>query len=82
MSLMELRIPDIGGSSDVNVAEVYVNVGDTIKIDDNLVMLETDKATNGRLHTRAQCIRRALVSYQCRDVYVPSRTRSETSLSR
>ena len=45
MSLMELRIPDIGGSSDVNVAEVYVNVGDTIKIDDNLVMLETDKAT-------------------------------------
>ncbi len=45
MSLIELRVPDIGGSSDVNVAEVYVNVGDTIKIDDNLVMLETDKAT-------------------------------------
>ena len=45
MSLMELRIPDIGGSTDVNVAEVYVYVGDTINIDDNLVMLETDKAT-------------------------------------
>lgn len=44
-NLLELKVPDIGGSTDVNVAEVYVKVGDTIKIDDNLVMLETDKAT-------------------------------------
>src|SRR5579863_6884990 len=44
-NLIELKIPDIGGSTDVNVAEVYVKVGDTIKVDDNLVMLETDKAT-------------------------------------
>ncbi len=40
-----LKIPDIGGSTDVNVAEVYVKVGDKINIDDNLLMLETDKAT-------------------------------------
>lgn len=45
MSVIELRIPDIGGHSDVNVAEVYVKVGDTINVDDNLLMLETDKAT-------------------------------------
>ena len=45
MSLIELRIPDIGGHSDVNVAEIYVKVGDKINIDDNLLMLETDKAT-------------------------------------
>ncbi len=45
MSVIELRIPDIGGHSDVNVAEVYVKVGDVINIDDNLLMLETDKAT-------------------------------------
>jgi pyruvate dehydrogenase E2 component (dihydrolipoamide acetyltransferase) len=45
MSVIELRVPDIGGHSDVNVAEVYVKVGDTINIDDNLLMLETDKAT-------------------------------------
>src|SRR6185437_3726352 len=44
-NLIELKVPDIGGSTDVNVAEVYVKVGDTIKVDDNLVMLETDKAT-------------------------------------
>lgn len=45
MSVIELRIPDIGGNSDVNVAEVYAKVGDKINIDDNLLMLETDKAT-------------------------------------
>lgn len=45
MSILEIRVPDIGGHSDVNVAEVYVKVGDKINIDDNLIMLETDKAT-------------------------------------
>lgn len=45
MSIIELKIPDIGGHSDVNVAEVYIKVGDTVKVDDNLLMLETDKAT-------------------------------------
>ncbi|MFN7095299.1 MAG: FAD-dependent oxidoreductase, partial [Burkholderiales bacterium] len=45
MSLIELKVPDIGGSEDVNVAEVYVKVGDKVNKDDNLVMLETDKAT-------------------------------------
>lgn len=45
MSILEIRVPDIGGHSDVNVAEVYVKVGDTVNIDDNLIMLETDKAT-------------------------------------
>lgn len=41
----ELRVPDIGGSKDVNVAEIYVKVGDFINKDDNIIMLETDKAT-------------------------------------
>ncbi len=44
-SILELKIPDIGGTANVNVAEVYIKVGDTIKKDDNLIMLETDKAT-------------------------------------
>lgn len=43
-NLIELKIPDIG-ATDVNVAEVYVKAGDKINIDDNLIMLETDKAT-------------------------------------
>jgi dihydrolipoamide dehydrogenase len=45
MSNIEIKVPDIGGSTDVSVAEVYVKVGDVIKKDDNLIMLETDKAT-------------------------------------
>ncbi len=45
MKLIDLKIPDIGGSNNVNVAELYVNVGDVINKDDNLLMLETDKAT-------------------------------------
>lgn len=45
MSVIELKVPDIGSSGDVNVAEVYVKVGDKVNKDDNLVMLETDKAT-------------------------------------
>lgn len=45
MSSIEIKVPDIGGSRDVNVAEVYIKVGDKVNIDDNLIMLETDKAT-------------------------------------
>ena len=45
MSVIELKVPDIGGSTDVNVAEIYVKVGDVINVDDNLLMLETDNAT-------------------------------------
>lgn len=45
MSEITLTIPDIGGSTDVNVAEIYIKAGDIVKKDDNLIMLETDKAT-------------------------------------
>ncbi len=43
--IIELKVPDIGGSSNVNVTEVYIKVGDKVNKDDNLAMLETDKAT-------------------------------------
>ena len=43
--LKEVFIPDIGGSSNVDVIEVFVKVGDTIKIDTPLVTLESDKAS-------------------------------------
>ncbi|MFC3532133.1 dihydrolipoyllysine-residue acetyltransferase [Vogesella facilis] len=41
----EIRVPDIGGHSGVDVIEVSVKVGDEIGIDDSLITLETDKAT-------------------------------------
>lgn len=41
----EMLVPDIGDFSEVDVIEVLVNVGDTISIDDELITLESDKAS-------------------------------------
>ncbi len=43
--LIEVKVPDIGDFSDVPVIDLYVKVGDTIKIDDAIATLESDKAT-------------------------------------
>jgi pyruvate dehydrogenase E2 component (dihydrolipoamide acetyltransferase) len=43
--LAEVRIPDIGDFKDVPVIEIFVKVGDTVKAEDPLVSLESDKAT-------------------------------------
>ncbi|QBY55633.1 dihydrolipoyllysine-residue acetyltransferase [Cupriavidus oxalaticus] len=43
--LAEIRIPDIGDFKDVPVIEILVKVGDTVKAEDPLVSLESDKAT-------------------------------------
>jgi len=41
----ELKIPDIGSDSLVDVIEVMVSPGDTINLNDSLVTLESDKAS-------------------------------------
>lgn len=43
--LKEVRIPDIGGATDVDVIEVMVQSGDEISRDQSLITLEGDKAT-------------------------------------
>ncbi len=43
--LKEARVPDIGGLDAVPVIEVLVKVGDSVKKDQGLVTLESDKAT-------------------------------------
>ena len=43
--IVEVKVPDIGDFTDVPVIDVFVKVGDTIKVDDALVTLESDKAT-------------------------------------
>ena len=43
--LIEIKVPDIGDFSDIPVIEICVKVGDTVKLDDSLVTLESDKAT-------------------------------------
>ena len=40
-----VKVPDIGDASDVEVIEISVAVGDTIGIDDTLIVLESDKAS-------------------------------------
>ncbi|MGH8028777.1 MAG: dihydrolipoyl dehydrogenase, partial [Arenimonas sp.] len=45
MATIELRVPDLGGSDKVPVIEILVQAGDTIRKDQGLVTLESDKAT-------------------------------------
>lgn len=41
----EVRVPDIGDFRDVPVIEIFVKPGDSVKAEDPLVALESDKAT-------------------------------------
>ena len=42
---IEIRVPDIGDFDVVDVVEVLVSEGDTVKTDDSLITLESDKAS-------------------------------------
>ena len=43
--IKQVLVPDIGNFKDVNVIEVMIKPGDTVRVDDALITLETDKAT-------------------------------------
>jgi pyruvate/2-oxoglutarate dehydrogenase complex dihydrolipoamide acyltransferase (E2) component len=45
MSTVEVKVPNIGDFKDVEVIEVMVKVGDTIKVDQSLATVESDKAS-------------------------------------
>ncbi|MFJ9450084.1 MULTISPECIES: dihydrolipoyllysine-residue acetyltransferase [unclassified Herbaspirillum] len=45
MSQIEVKVPDIGDFKEVEVIEVLVKVGDTIKIEQSLLTVESDKAS-------------------------------------
>ena len=45
MSTIEVKVPDIGDFKDIPVIEIFVKAGDTVKAEDSLVSLESDKAT-------------------------------------
>jgi pyruvate dehydrogenase E2 component (dihydrolipoamide acetyltransferase) len=44
-SVIDVKVPDIGDFKDIPVIEVLVKPGDTVKAEDALVTLESDKAT-------------------------------------
>jgi len=45
VSIITITVPDLSGSTDVDVVEVLVSAGDTISEGDSLIVLETDKAS-------------------------------------
>ncbi|WP_414442527.1 dihydrolipoyl dehydrogenase [Burkholderia sp. 22PA0106] len=45
MSLIEVKVPDIGDFKEIPVIEVLVKAGDTVEKEQSLVTLESDKAT-------------------------------------
>ena len=45
MSMIEVKVPDIGDFKEVEVIEVLVKPGDTIKVDQSLITVESDKAS-------------------------------------
>ncbi len=45
MALIEVKVPDIGDFADVSVIEVLVKVGDTVKTEQSLITVESDKAS-------------------------------------
>ncbi len=45
MALIDIKVPDIGDFKDVAVIELLVKAGDTVKVEQSLVTVESDKAS-------------------------------------
>ena len=45
MSTVEVKVPDIGDFKEVEIIELMVKVGDTIKVDQSIITVESDKAS-------------------------------------
>lgn len=45
MSIIDIKVPDIGDFAEVTVIELLVKPGDTIKADQSLITVESDKAS-------------------------------------
>ena len=43
MALIEVKVPDIGDFDEVGVIEVLVKVGDTVKVEQSLITVESDQ---------------------------------------
>ena len=57
MATQEVKVPDIGDFKDVPVVQVFVKPGDTVKVEDPLISLESDKATMDVPSTSAGTVR-------------------------
>lgn len=62
MTTTTIKVPDIGGSENVDIIEVCVKEGDTIAEGDSLIVLETDKASMEVPSTHAGVVKKIIVS--------------------
>ncbi|MBP7422125.1 MAG: dihydrolipoyl dehydrogenase [Sulfuritalea sp.] len=62
MSLVEIKVPDIGDFDAVPVIELFVKVGDSINVDDAICTLESDKATMDVPSSAAGVVKEVLVA--------------------
>ena len=60
-AVIEVKVPDIGDFSDVPVIDLFVKVGDSIKVDDAIATLESDKATMDVPSTVSGVVKEVLV---------------------
>lgn len=61
MSLIDIKVPDIGDFSEVAVIELLVKPGDTIKAEQSLVTVESDKASMEIPSPQAGTVKEVLV---------------------
>ncbi|MDE2414607.1 MAG: dihydrolipoyl dehydrogenase, partial [Comamonadaceae bacterium] len=45
MAVIDIKVPDIGDFAEVGVIEVLVKPGDSIKVEQSLITVESDKAS-------------------------------------
>jgi pyruvate/2-oxoglutarate dehydrogenase complex dihydrolipoamide acyltransferase (E2) component len=45
MAMIDIKVPDIGDFDEVAVIELLVKVGDTVKAEQSLITVESDKAS-------------------------------------
>ncbi len=61
-NIIEIKVPDIGDFSDVEIIEILVNVGDTINAEDSLISVESDKAAMEIPAPQAGTVKELLIS--------------------
>ncbi len=59
--LIDVKVPDIGDFTDVPVIEIFVKPGDSVKAEDPLIALESDKATMEVPSPRAGVVKSVVV---------------------
>ena len=45
MALVEVKVPDIGDFAEVEIIELLVKPGDTVRVEQSLLTVESDKAS-------------------------------------